>query len=218
MRSTAVAGLATLMLGCASGRAPEAGQGMGSGSVLALTPLGSMAGHPVLVLPVQRNVIVIDQTLDQAAAMDGWKFLAALDDSITSALSTRGLGGVWTFAQAITASARRNGGLVADPHALAAGSLQRLVSAGDDPLSEPLPSQIRSLVALRDGRYAILPAAVRFSDHPGGTRGTLVVYLVDSRTARIAWSGEVTSDVSPRFSSAMAGSIAERLADLVVAR
>jgi hypothetical protein len=177
-----------------------------------------MAGRPVQVLPVQRNVVVVDQTLDQAGAIEGWNFLAGLDDSITSALSARGLGSTWTFAQAITAAARRNGGLVADPHVLAAGSLRRLVKAGDDPLNEPLPSQIRSLVALRDGRYAILPAAVRFAGQPAATRGTLIVYLIDSRTARIAWSGEVASDTSPRFSPAMAGSIAERLADLVVAR
>jgi hypothetical protein len=96
--------------------------------------------------------------------------------------------------------------------------LRKLVKAGDDPLNEPLPTQIRSLVALREGRYAILPAAVRFTGQPAATRGTLIVYLIDSRTARIAWSGEVPSDVSPRFSAAMASSIAERFADLVVAR
>ena len=208
-------GFAILALGCASaGPATEkAAENSPQG-----TPLAAMAGRPVLVLPVQRNVIVVDQTLDQAGAIDGWNFLVALDDSITSALSARGLGNTWTFAPAITAAARRNGGLVADPHVLATGSLRKLVKAGDDALNEPLPTQIRSLVALREGRYAILPAAVRFTGQPSATRGTLIVYLIDSRTARIAWSGEVPSDTSPRFSAAMAGSIAERLADLVVAR
>jgi hypothetical protein len=213
--STVPIGFAILALGCASaGPATEkAAENSPQG-----TPLAAMAGRPVLVLPVQRNVIVVDQTLDQAGAIDGWNFLVALDDSITSALSARGLGNTWTFAPAITAAARRNGGLVADPHVLATGSLRKLVKAGDDALNEPLPTQIRSLVALREGRYAILPAAVRFTGQTSATRGTLIVYLIDSRTARIAWSGEVPSDTSPRFSAAMAGSIAERLADLVVAR
>jgi len=216
MRWPAIAGSAMLILGCASAVGPateKAAEQSPQG-----TPLAAMAGRPVLVLPVQRNVIVVDQTLDQAGAIDGWNFLVALDDSIASALSARGLGSTWTFAPAIAAAARRNGGLVADPHVLATGSLRKLVKAGDDPLNEPLPTQIRSLVALRDGRYVILPAAVRFTGQPAATRGTLIVYLIDSRTARIAWSGEVPSDTSPRFSPAMAGSIAERLADLVVAR
>jgi hypothetical protein len=216
MRWPAIAGSAMLILGCASAGAPATEQAASPSPQG--TPLAAMAGRPVLVLPVQRNVIVVDQTLDQAGAIEGWNFLVALDDSITSALGARGLGNTWTFAPAITAAARRNGGLVADPHVLATGSLRRLVKAGDDPLNEPLPSQIRSLVALRDGRYAILPAAVRFTGQPAATRGALIVYLIDSRTARIAWSGEVSSDTAPRFSPAMAGSIAERLADLVVAR
>jgi hypothetical protein len=214
--STSIVSLAVFALGCATARAP-AGEDAAEQSPRG-APLAAMAGRSVLVLPVQRNVVVVDQTLDQAAAIEGWNFLVGLDDSIASALSARGLGSTWTFAQAITAAARRNGGLVADPHVLAAGSLRRLVKASDSPLNEPLPTQIRSLVALRDGRYVILPAAVRFAGQPAATRGTLIVYLIDSRTARIAWSGEVASDTSPRFSPAMAGSIAERLADLVVAR
>ncbi len=204
----------TFALGCASGGAPAKEQ---AGAPIQGTPLAAMAGRQVLVMPVQRNVIVVDQTMDQAGAIEGWNFIVALDDSIASALTARGVGSTWTFANTITAVAKRNGGLAGDPHALAAGGLQRLVKAGDDPVSEPLASQIRTLVALREGRYAVLPAAVRFENITGGTRGTLVAYLIDSRTARIVWSGEVPSATSARFSPAMAGSIAERLADLVVA-
>ena len=94
----------------------------------------------------------------------------------------------------------------------------RLVKAGDDPLTEPLASQIRSLVALRDARYVILPAILRFENRDAGARGSLLLYLIDTRTSRIRWSGEVASDVSRNFSAAIAGSLAERLADLVVAR
>jgi hypothetical protein len=170
------------------------------------------------VLPVQRNLIFPDTGLWQTQESEARLFLVALDDSIASSLGQRGLSATWTFAPAISASARRNGGLVPDPHALAAGGLRRLVRAGDDPLSEPLASQIRLLVALREGRYALLPAAVRFEDRAGGPRATMVVYLIDSRTARISWSGEVASEPSPIFSGKMARSIAEQLADLVVAR
>lgn len=205
----------TFALGCASGAAPAKEP---AGAPIQGTPLSAMAGRQVLVMPVQRNVIVVDQGIDQAAAMEGWNFIVALDDSLASALTARGVGSTWTFASTITSVAKRNGGLAGDPHALAAGGLQRLVKAGDDPVSEPLASQIRTLVALREGRYAVLPAAVRFENVTGGARGTMVVYLIDSRTARIVWSGEVPSATAVRFSPAMAGSIAERFADLVVAR
>ena len=215
-RRAALAAAVGIAIACASGGGAPAKETAAPSAQR--TPLASMAGRQVLLLPVQRNVIVVDQGMDQASAIDGWNFIVALDDSLASALTARGVGSTWTFAPAITAAAKRNGGLVGDPHVLAAGGLQKLVRAGDDPLSEPLASQIRNLVALREGRYAILPAAVRFENVAGGARGTLVVYLVDSRTARIVWSGEIPSAPSPRFSPAMAGSIAERFADLVVAR
>jgi hypothetical protein len=108
--------------------------------------------------------------------------------------------------------------MVPDPHVLAIGNLTRLTKAGDDPLPQALGSQIRELVALRDGRYAVLPAAVRFSRLGTAERAALVLYLIDSRTARIVWSGEVVSDPSPTVSPAMAASLAEHIADLVVGK
>jgi len=107
--------------------------------------------------------------------------------------------------------------MTADPHLLAAERLRRLVQPGDDPVSEPLASQIRSLVALREGRYVILPSIIRVESTGAGARGALLLYLIDTRTSRIAWSGEIASDASRSFAT-IAGSVAERLADLVVAR
>jgi hypothetical protein len=176
-----------------------------------------MAGRQVVVLPVQRNISFPDSTWQQQQPLTN-SFAAALDDSIASALGDRGLGASWTFAQAISAAARRNTGMLPDPHALSVGGLRRLVKASDEPLSEPLASQIRSLVSMRDARYVILPATLMFENAPAGARGSLHVYLIDARTARIQWSGAVTSEVLPRLSHAMAGSIAQRVADLVVAR
>ena len=181
------------------------------------TPLAYMAGRPVVVLPVQRNISFPDSSWKQPASVTD-QFLSAIDDSIASALGDRGLRNTWTFAREISAAARRNTGMLPDPHALAVAGLRRLVKASDDPLSEPLASQIRSLISMRDARYAILPATIAFESAAGGIRGTVLVYLVDARTARIQWSGAVTSDVSRGLSAAMAGAIAQRLADLVVAR
>jgi hypothetical protein len=181
------------------------------------TPLAAMASRPVLVLPVQYIAFSDSLSWKQQLPLTA-QFLTALDDSIAASLGDRGLRNSWTFASAITASARRNMGMTADPHALAAESLRRLVKAGDDPVSEPLASQIRLLVALRDARYVVLPAILRFENRGVGARGSLLLYLIDTRTSRIRWSGEVASDVSRNLSAAIAGSLAERLADLVVAR
>lgn len=190
---------------------------MGSGSVPQGTPLGFTVGRSVLILPVQRNVIYPDTTW-RGEMTQGVIFPISLDEAIESSLKNRGLGAGWTFAPAITAMARRNAGLIPDPHQLAVGNLARLTKAGDDPLPQALGSQIRELVAMREGRYALLPTAVRFSRGASGERATLVLYLIDSRTARIIWSGEVSSDPAASISGAMAASIGDRVADLVVGR
>ena len=211
--AAAVAGLlcAGALIGCAGGGVP------GGIPRPQDTPLAFMAGRQVVVLPVQRNISFPDSTWQQPPSVTS-QFLAALDDSIASALGDRGLRSTWTFAQEISAAARRNTGMLPDPHALAAAGLRRLVRAGDDPLSDPLASQIRSLVSMRDARYAILPATLVFEKAAGGLRGTVLVYLIDARTARIQWSGAVTGEVSRSLSPSMAGDIAQRIADLVAAR
>lgn len=197
-------------IGCAS----AATSGTTSSEPVVSTPLAVMAGRPVLVLPVQ--YVTFSDSLSRARQLPlASQYLAALDDSIGTELMGRGLQ-TWTFAPAITASARRNAGMTADPHALAAERLRRLVSASDDPLSEPLASQIRSLVALRDSRYVILPVILRLENRVTGARGSLLVYLIDSRTARIHWSGEVSGEGTLGVAQTL-GRIARHLADMVVA-
>jgi hypothetical protein len=221
MKRTLIAVYITLTLACASGGTPEArqtaGAGTGTGSVPQGTPLGFLVGRPLLILPIQRNVAYPDPSW-MSRMGEGYQFLPTVDQAIESALSTRGLGNGWTFSSVISASARRNTGLVPDPHAVAVGNLVRLTKAGDDPVSEPLATQIRQLVALREGRYSLIPAALVFENAPTTMRAKLILYLIDSRTARITWSGEVRSDPAPVFSAAMANSLAEHVADLVVAR
>lgn len=210
MKRTLIAGYITLTLACTSGGAAR------SIPRPANTPLAFMAGRQVIVLPVQRSISFPDPSSQPQPALVT-QFLAALDDSITAAFGQRGLNS-WTFAQEISAVARRNTGMLPDPHVLAASGLRRLVKASDDPLNEPLASQIRSLVSMREGRYVILPAALEVENTAGGLRATVFVYLIDARTARIQWSGAVTSDVSRALSATLAGNIAQHVADLVMAR
>ncbi|HUQ20939.1 MAG TPA: hypothetical protein VM099_15075 [Gemmatimonadaceae bacterium] len=220
MKSTVLCVLLTMSVACVSSGTPEK-QTTGSSSAAEpapqQAPLGFIVGRSVLILPVQRNVIYPDSSW-RMEMTKGLAFPQALDDAIESALKSRGLGATWTFAPAISAMARRNAGLIPDPHVLAVGNLTRLTKAGDDALPQALGSQIRELVAMREGRYALLPTAVRFSRNAAGERATLVLYLIDSRTARIAWSGQVNSDPAASITGAMAASIGDRVAELVVGR
>jgi hypothetical protein len=212
MQRAIACALTATTLACASSPASSGN----SGATQVAPPLAAMAARPVLVLPVQ-YVAFSDSLGWRRQGLVADRILATLDDSIAVALGDRGLAS-WTFAPAITASARRNAGMTADPHALAAEGLRRLVKAGDDPLSEPLASQIRSLVALREGRYAILPVILRLENLGAGARASLLLYLIDSRTARIAWSGEIAGTATRSLTPAIAGEIAERFADMVLAR
>jgi hypothetical protein len=167
-----------------------------------------MAGRPVVVLPTQYVTYgnrVAARDADSSTAL----LMRIVDDEIALSLRSRGVT-QWTSARDISASARRNMGLTADPHALSALQVRRITRASEDPLPEPFASQVRSLTALRDARYALLP------------RGTLRLFLIDSRTARIVWAGEVSGESSEMGSelervTAFAKVLAGRVADLVTA-
>ncbi|HEY8167052.1 MAG TPA: hypothetical protein VIF83_15995 [Gemmatimonadaceae bacterium] len=183
-------------------------------------PLASMAGRPVVVLPTQYVTYgnrVAARDADSSTAL----LMRIVDDEIALSLRSRGVT-QWTSARDISASARRNMGLTADPHALSALQVRRITRASEDPLPEPFASQVRSLTALRDARYALLPIELRRDITTVHPRGTLRLFLIDSRTARIVWVGEVSGESSEMGSelervTAFAKVLAGRVADLVTA-
>ena len=176
-------------------------------------PLERLAAQPIIVLPTQ--YLSFDDEL-------GWRksvarpadYLVGLDDEIAYAMTERGLGRKWTFASEISRVARKNGNMVADPHALSAESLRGKLKL-DQSLDEALRSQIRSILALSDARFVLLPVELRFeSGNAMGVAGLRVV-LIDARLANVKWIGDVTSERTRVFSPALAAGIASRFADLV---
>ena len=88
-------------------------------------------------------------------------------------------------------------------------------------IPEPLASQLRTLVAVHDARFALLPLEVAFEKAAVGTAGgraRLRLAIVDARTTELRWVGEVRSDPSPVLNPGVTTSLAGRLADLIVAR
>jgi hypothetical protein len=150
--------------------------------------------------------------------------LASLDSAIVAELAARGTARQWIMPDALTRSAKRNPAFTSDPHTLSAESLRQGVRRTNPRLGEPLASQMRSLVALTEARFGLIPVEVRFEPipptqlDPGAVRAILRVVLVDARTAEITWTADVATPVSaPPSRAAVVEGLARRVADLLVA-
>jgi len=182
----------------------------------AMSPLAGLAGQHIVVLPLH---YLRPDTIGVAARIDDPRgLLATLDSAIERALGERGFRTSWTYPPALARSARRNAGYVTDPYSLAAERLRSGVRMSDDRLAEPLASQLRSIVAVTDARYALFPVELRFERVPGGRmRPVLHVALLDARGSSVQWTGDVRGAVGTTITPATLESVAFALADLVAA-
>lgn len=180
-------------------------------------PLGGMADQALIVLPT-RYLRAAD-SLGWAAQIDERQVLSSVDDEIAFALGQRNTARRWTLPDDLARAARRNAAFAPDPSTIAAEPLRPRGQELDERVPEPLISQLRSLIALRDDvRYALLPVEVRFEAAPeGGGRAVLNLILVDVRRAEVAWATEVASEAVDAFSPAVAASLGSRVADLIAA-
>jgi len=87
----------------------------------------------------------------------------------------------------------------------------------DKLITEPLAGQLRAFAGLFNARYAFIPVEVRLApDAAGGGRATIHLVVVDTRSAKLTWKGDITGDVARTFSPAIAAGLAGRVADLFV--
>ena len=175
--------LATLLCGCASSGSKEPQEPAPA------NPLVGLVGSRIVVLPAQ--------LVSTAAPGGSWDvqpqhapLLKLIDQEIADAFRKRGVRNNWTFAEELIASATRNAGLAGNPLALPVAGIRR-IRAGDTPLPEPLASQIRTLVSLTSARFVIMPLEMRVDMSGGQRKGSLRILLIDSRTARVTWAGDV---------------------------
>jgi hypothetical protein len=189
-------------------------------------PTGT-AARPLAGIAAQR-VVVAPALAVREGDPAGWaariprlrEFLRVLDDEIAAALADRGLGQAWIFPDQLWRGHSRNPSLGVDPYRLAMQPLRGARLAVGDRIPEPLASQLRTLVAVHDGRLVLLPVEV-FFDHDavaGNGRTALRLALVDARLAEIRWSGQVRAK-QPGIEPArpQLTDVATRLADLVTA-
>jgi hypothetical protein len=180
-------------------------------------PLAGLAGQQVIVLPT--HYLRPGDSLGWAEAVEQPRqLLSEVDDEIAFALGERGFRTRWVFPEQLIRSAQRNAPHSPDPRALAAEGLRPLARRrSDGQLTEPLASQLRSLVALHGARYALFPVELRFEKIGDAGRAVLHVLLLDARLSRAAWGGDVRGDTSSKYGRGLIASAANNLADLIAA-
>jgi len=171
----------------------------------------------VIVAPTHR-ISEVDPTGWLAQIPRTREYLRALDDTIGAELAARGLKSQWVFPADLARAAKRNPTYVVDPYSLAAEPLRAPNVAPATRLTEPLASQVRTMIALQDARVVLLPVELRFEkDRTGQGIAVLRLALLDGRLSEVRWIGEVRSTPSATLSPAVLSSLASRLGDLIAA-
>lgn len=177
-------------------------------------PLAPMASQHVIVLPVQLL------RADSGAWVDGhaWeKFRRELDDSIGSILAARGLGRAWKYAADAARIAKRNPDYVNDPYSMGVQPLRAVLFKIGDPLPEPFYSNLRTIIALADARYALVPIELWFVRKGAEQIAVMKLALADGQGGSLVWLGEVGSDPATSMPRDLANTLATRVANLIVA-
>jgi hypothetical protein len=175
--------------------------------------LAPLASEPLVVLPVQALRMTVPGWSNEVG--DPKAYLASLDDEIAFTVRERAIRGKWAFPPDLARSARRNPTYAVDPYTIAVDHLRPVERDADKLITEPLAGQLRAFAGLFNARYAFIPVEVRLApDAAGGGRATIHLVVVDTRSARLTWKGDITGDVARTFSPAIAAGLAGRVVDL----
>ncbi|MDB4883083.1 MAG: hypothetical protein JWL95_1849 [Gemmatimonadetes bacterium] len=178
-------------------------------------PLSALAAQHVIVAPAFR--LRSTDPLGWSAQIPRTReYLKTLDDEIAFVLAERGLKTQWVYPADLLRSMRGNPTYAIDPYTLAADPLRNPDVKAGAKLSDPLVTQLRTLVALQDARAVLLPVELRFEkDKSGQGIAILRLALLDGRLGEVRWINDVKSDPSPTFSRALLASLAGHVADLI---
>ena len=174
--------------------------------------LAPLASEPLVVLPVQTLSLTVADWSDKLG--DPRAFLSSVDDEIAFAVRERALRGKWAFAPDLARSAKRNPTYAVDPYTIALDPLKPVERDPEKIIGEPLSGQLRAFAGLFNARYAFIPVELRLAPDAAGARATIHAVVVDTRSARLTWKGDITGDAVRAFSPAVAAGIAGRVADL----
>jgi hypothetical protein len=168
-------------------------------------PLAAFAAQRVAVTPVQ---FWRADSAGWSLQADGVALRTQVDSAVAEEFRARGLAARWAFAGDVVRSARRNPILRADPKALGAGRWRSALPEAGDALPPLVADNLRTVSALGDTRYALIPVEVR--GH--GDQVVLRVVIADTRLRTVVWA----ADLAAAGGSAAAEALARIIADLVV--
>lgn len=154
---------------------------------VAMLSTQALAGKTVGVLPI--TLVVADPSIQSdtgyAPYRDRRAALHRTDSLISEALLARGPEVHWVLPPELRKMARRAAGFVPEPDEMGQAVLRSPKMAS---IPDPLRSSLRSLLAIADGRLALVPAALGFGPEPDGRiRADLSVVLGDVRTGKVLW-------------------------------
>jgi hypothetical protein len=184
LRCVAVA----LVLGCGGNAAPTPTTPAGPTPPPqeAILPFASVAfaGQNIAVAPM--TLVVAADTLGREPPLAEHAQALAWADSVVGAILTeRGPEVKWVLPPELRRIARRSPTVAPDPDRMGQSLLR---AKGIKQLSDPLRGDLRSLAALTNGRFVMVPAALSFvPDSKAPIRAELVLVLVDARTGRVFW-------------------------------
>jgi len=185
-------------------------------------------GTPVVFVPVQSVKPLADGGWPGGSAGEE-EALRAMDAELQFALDARRGAEDWALPAEVVRRVRRNPMLRMDPSRLA---YQGLLEKPDKrkQIYEPLHGELRGISALFDTRYVVLPISLFVKEVPPGPddqardspadperpsadyRAHLLLAMIDIRSSKIVWWGEIAGDPGPADSPALTASLAERVA------
>jgi hypothetical protein len=178
-------------------------------------PLSGIAGQPLLIAPVQS--VRIAPELAWSGGPRPASIMASLDSALSDTLRARVSNQQWVYAPALVQSFTNNPTYATDPRALSVNVLRAAKLKIDERLIEPLASQLRTMIALHEGRLVLIPVELRFDRTAAGLAHPVVrLVLVDPRASVIRWYADVTGVDTPAFAPDYAAVIGSRVADLFV--
>lgn len=146
-----------------------------------------LAGQTVPVFPL--TVLVVDAADKTQESFAPWRDsrtgLDRADSMLSDYLQASAPDVVWLFPPDLRRAAKRAGGMVTEPDRLGLAVLR-------NPKMKKVPggigAQMRTLMALTGGRFALVPAALGFGhDSTGAIKTRIAFVAVDTRRDMILW-------------------------------
>ncbi len=160
----------------------------------------------VAIVPVQ---LWRADSIGWSRAVNWGQTRLALDSALQAVLEERGLGRKWAYPSDVVRSARRNPTYASDPYSLGVGRWRSTPPEAGEVLSGVLGDNLRSVTALGDTRYALIPVEL----HAVGEAAVLRLVLVDTRTRTVVWAGDLLSPGGARMIEELATLVANLIID-----